>query len=253
MIVVFTVYNRPDCLSDTLNSWADVRGIDKVPVHFFVEPSEVVGEITQVVRRWLPNAGITYNGTKQGVLVNPWNALEAAFGEIYDFAILAEDDILVSTDVLEWFAIQAQRFHDNRNCVAVCANGGPGDSDPLRVDCSTAFNPLVWGTWRERWSRLLRDTWDKDYSTGSDGQSGWDWNINRIIGGGRIIDQLVDPAESLFVVKPAATRSQHIGMVGTHTKPESFAGSQLPNWVRDRDAKIAAPTGFEPATPTSGG
>ena len=66
-------------------------------------------------------AVIALNRLRQGVLGNPWLALDHAFGvspDLHgprDFAILAEEDLIVSPDVLEYFT-WCQRYADDPIC-----------------------------------------------------------------------------------------------------------------------------------------
>jgi hypothetical protein len=134
---------------------------------------------------------------------------------------LAEDDITVSTDILEYFEWAREEFRDDPEVLAVCSFDshlespghvfGPGDVTKQRW-----FSPLVWGTWTDRWSNVLRDTWDFDYS-----YSGWDWHVRR--------DILVDRWHCVF---PRQSRSTHIGQFrGTHMMPEHFHETQAGTFI----------------------
>ena len=46
---------------------------------------------------------ITINPQRYGVLGNPWHAFNDGFA-VSDFVVLAEEDLIVSEDVLEYFA-----------------------------------------------------------------------------------------------------------------------------------------------------
>ncbi len=216
--LIFTAYNRPQYLTETINSWNQVRNINRWPTTFFIEPSDVSEEVTNAALSLNTDVTAVVNETKQGVLVNPWNAFENAFSAGADFVVLAEDDVIVSQDTLEFFEWTSIEYQTNYNVLTVCSFSDVGASKDNQLARRIKFSPLVWGVWRDRWYNILRDTWDKDYSTGKpDGsEAGWDWNINRIL-----------IANNYSVISPLNSRSDHIGLDnGTHTTPESFPSSR---------------------------
>ncbi len=219
MHIVFTAYNRPRYLQATLASWAAVRGWQDATRHMFLEPGPAASHMLTIAR--LHGLAVHHNPVRHGVLHNPWVALQDAFAT-EEFAILAEDDIVVSDDILEYFTWARDRFATDGGVLAVCANTKAATSqDDNLVLRGRHFDPLVWGTWRDRWTDVLRDTWDHDYSSGTreHPQSGWDWNINLRVLGNR------------DVLWPASSRSNHIGAhAGTHTTLLSFPGSVSPTF-----------------------
>jgi len=168
------------------------------------------------------------NPHKMGVLTNPWQALNTAFTDGADFAVLAEDDLLPSTDILEMFEWAADALRST-NTLCVCAaslapSARPGQQH--HITCSGTFCSQIWGTWAGRWDIVLRDSWDHTYSTATDNpaEAGWDWNIYR-----RIVPY------GWRVAHPVASRATHIGEHGgVHTTPASFPASQLPTFQQYR-------------------
>jgi hypothetical protein len=224
--LVFTAYNRPLYLQQSIDSWNQVRGINQWPVTFHIEPSEVQNEILDIVFQLNTTVTAVVNPEKLGVLVNPWNALNSAFEAGADFVVIAEDDIAVSQDTLEFFSWTAEEYSGSKN--VLCLNafsqfGGPKANEIMQHQ---KFSPLVWGIWRDRWEEHLRDTWDKDYSTGkADGsEAGWDWNINRILA-----------QKDMRVIGPLQSRSDHLGEFdGTHMTPEFYASSRGIDFTQTR-------------------
>jgi len=215
--LVFTAYNRPDYLGPTVSSWNGVRNLKNWNTTFFIEPSdkqEIVGEMALALSTTVT---ARVNETVQGVLVNPWNALNTAFENGADFVVLAEDDVIVSQDILEMFEWTALEYQTSYKTLAINAFSDLGQGKANQLYSAGHFSPLIWGTWRDRWEEHLCDTWDKDYSTGlPDGsQAGWDWNINRIL-----------TAKDMRIIKPVQSRSNHIGLFGTHMTPDLMATSQ---------------------------
>lgn len=213
--LVFTANDRPYYLQPVIDQWQQVRGFGDWAPTVFLEPGPVADVMADIAEQ--AGVAVVRNHTKYGVLRNPWHAIDTAMADA-DFVVLAEDDVLVSDDILDYFTWAAQTFADE-HVLAVCASTFAKHCPPERVNHvqrGNHFTPLIWGTWRRRWADVLRDTWDHDYSSGTPEapQSGWDWNINlRIMG-------------DWSIVSPMASRSTHIGLRhGTHTTMFSFPGS----------------------------
>ena len=213
MIVAFTVHNRPGYLRETLASWERVRGIGYARLLFCCEPGcpEAVQACEDVT--FAPRAVIV-NPQRYGVLGNAWNALEHGSRED-EFTILAEEDLVVSPDVIEYFT-WAQRYRYDPSVLGVTTYqhheqpGGLAGAGPADWRNDDEFHFWVWGTWREHWQGLLRDTWDFTYA-----RKGWDWDLR---------DRLVVGA-GMTMIAPSLARSQHIGRDGgTHATPEQYEG-----------------------------
>lgn len=224
MRVSFTAFHRTDYWEQSLESWARVRGIEGADISVFLESSGFRDEMTEIATRILPQTVVHQNEVRLGVSKNPWVAMDDAFSTGEDFAVLAEDDIIVSSDILEYFLWARDKFRWDPEVLAICSfdshlespghTFGKGDVTKQRW-----FSPLVWGTWADRWENQIRDTWDFDYSYG-----GWDWNMRM----GVMKDQW-------FCVFPRHSRSTHIGEFdGTHMQPEQFKETQAGTFVEER-------------------
>lgn len=229
--VVVTAYRRPVYLRQVLDSWSRARGVDRVRFTFHVEPSDRKVQVLDAIKRsGLANVEVVANRERLGVLTNPWSALDQAFQRGAGFAVLAEDDLLVSTDVVEFLEWAAAEFEQDRETLVVSAHSTLGGIPTGDVVKDQAFAGQVWGTWADRWTSALSPTWDHDYSTGVNGeQAGWDWNI-----GLRVI-----PAAGAAQVRPVVSRSQHIGRLdGAHMVPEQFDQSVVPSWWQQVDEPL---------------
>lgn len=212
MIIALTVNNRPHYLRETLESWREVRGIETAEALFICEPGcpEAV-ELCEKADffRWSGRVLLT---ERAGVLLAPWLALSAGFaaaaGRHGDFCVLAEEDMVVSTDALELLAWAAERYRADSQVLAVNLGQPEMVSPNMRVVVrQDHFNGWVWGTWLDRWAKIGPD-WDKDYQ-----HKGWDHRLN---------DHWVGEL-GYRCIAPAVTRSQHIGKEGgTHCTPEMF-------------------------------
>lgn len=223
MIVCFTVNNRPEYLRQTLESWSKVRGISDQTLLFACEPG--CPEAVDVCRSVDFAAGaIALSPQRRGVLGNPHYALDAGFGLLPDgdFAVLAEEDLIVSPDVLEYFT-WCQRYREDPQVLGVTTYqhaeqpgglAGVGAADWSR---DNEFHFWVWGTWRDQWETLIRDSWDFTYA-----RSGWDWDLrNRLVIG-----------KGMRMIAPSLARSQHIGQYGgAHAQPWQFESLLSPSFA----------------------
>lgn len=231
--VVFTAFDRTDYLKQTLLSWKDVAAKEDYHFFFKLEPStnktRMINRIENFRIESKVNLSLIENPEKCGVLVNPWEALDMLFSQGYDFVILAEDDIEVSDDILQYFNQISENHKDDSEVLAVCASSRElwnKNDNPSNYSKHQAFSPLVWGTWKDRWYTYLRDTWDKDYSTGENGiGGGWDWNIAL----------RVMPQNNLKCIYPEKSRSKHIGIKGVHMVREDYDQSVAVNFTKHND------------------
>ena len=210
--IVFTVHDRPAYLRRTLESWERVRGISAARLVFRCEPG-CPGAVALCRSVGFAEATVTVNPRRYGVLTSPWHAFEDGF-TAGRFTILAEEDLIVSTDVLEYFTWCDQRYRDDPGVLGVTTHqhdAQPGGLAGIAPACWTGDDPphlWVWATWRDRWRRLLRADWDHTYA-----HRGWDW---------RIRDHWV-LGQGMRVMAPSMARSQHIGEHGgAHCMPGQF-------------------------------
>lgn len=223
--LVYTAHQRPFYFQPVLKLWQQVRGFEEWQPTVFLEPSASQEGMTRIAKE--AGLSVRLNEQRLGVLRNPWRALNTAFTESADFVVLAEEDVVVSSDILEYFTWAAERFRDE-HVLAICAcsfaDTCPPEQEQL-VTISQHFCCLIWGTWSDRWTNVLRDTWDHNYSSGTPEhpESGWDWNINLRV------------MQDWNIISPVASRSSHIGeILGAHTSPETFPGSIAKTFRPDR-------------------
>lgn len=228
--VVLTAYNRIPYLQEVLTSWKSVKSVEDWDFIASVEKSPVQEDVTYPIRNFLAEvpfnrSAIILRDTRLGVLEHPYTAMDELFTQHhYDFVFRVEDDLLVSNDVLDYASWASHTFESDKRVGAVCAYHDEVSSDTTGVFYTPEFNPLNWGTWRDRWIEYIGPTWDRDYSTfnGSPGnQSGWDWNINT----------RVFPRLGKTCVRPFVSRVQNIGREGTHAIPSEFP--QSPSFSSD--------------------
>ena len=219
--IMFTAYNRVDYLKDSLESWTKVNNLKDYDIYFKVEPSDVNQEIMDVISDFNNKVEskvlIIQNPIKLGNGYNTWSGFNKLFND-YEFVILAEDDILVSRDIIDYFNYLEEKYRDEHEVSIISANTKGELTDPSKVTRDSVFNGLIWGTWASYWKDYFANTWDKDYTSGD--PAGWDWNLTL-----RVL-----PANNLKVIHPYTSRSQHIGLDGLHCTPEIFHITQSPTF-----------------------
>lgn len=219
-VLLFTAYNRVPYFQQALHSWEAVEQLHSWPIRFSIEPGEnaaqMVDEALEFVHRTgHQDAEVVIQPRKLGVLEHPFFGFQQLFEAGADFVLRAEDDLIVSNDVLQFFDYCADRFRDSPEVAAVNASSYQTSGDPAQVHLREEFNPLIWGTWRDRWTEVIAPTWDHDYSTFDikpGFQAGWDWNLkNRVL-----------PSRNLVVAAPVRSRVDNIGLWGTHSTPDTW-------------------------------
>lgn len=213
-VVVLTAWRRPGYLSDVLESWSKVRGVDGYKVIVRVEPGS--REVLEVLDRWREhlNLDVRVNGRKLGVRMNPFQVIDDAFEDDAAFVVYGEDDVLVADDILEFYEWAAGR--DPGGALGVIATQrwipySPGQENHAMQ--LPYFAATGWGTWIDRWYDVLRPGWERGDSRG------WDWWI---------VDHLLGPWD--FVL-PVYARSQHIGLEGgTHMTPGEYENHLCPSF-----------------------
>lgn len=214
--VVLTAYNRPEYLRQVLESWANVHGIQRWDFIISIDWSEDTHLIEDVVADFydkIPNLIIITHPKNLGVLKHPLEIMDYLFEEFgYEFIVRAEDDLVVSDGVLEYFEIAKHSFNSVMSIATVHAHSEDEEGELNKVYKEIRFNPWLFGTWKHKWD-ILRNNWDQDYSTYDTvpgNRSGFDWNFNL----------RVYPRYVLYGLYPEVSRVKNIGAYGVHGTPE---------------------------------
>ena len=206
-VIAFTVSGlRQKYLREALDSWARCSrdsGLASAVRPGAVRANFPVAEFTQWANRTFASAQVSVADTRLGCLKNTRRAMRLAFASGAEFAILAEEDLLVSQDVLEYFSWARDTYAAEEKVTVVCGHSlrteGGGPDVVVR---SSWFNPLVWGTWKDRWEGFI----DPEWGPFEGNMESWDNNLRvKVATSGR---------ESVF---PAYSRSLHIGQTSTLT------------------------------------
>lgn len=218
LTVTFTVGHRHKYFEQVLDSWSAVRNKEDVVFHFSVEPTDwYIGDGGNAARaeKWIKEnkviGRVHHNEKTFGVLHNPYVALTRAFSPYIDYAILAEDDLVVSDDIIEYHKWAAAEYQSNPDISMICSffeHAADASLADKVVSVPGFASVWIWGTWRDRWNTIIEPTWDHDYSTGNEtGPGGWDWNLNK-----RVL-----PSLGKSSVQPLNSRVLNIGAEGTHS------------------------------------
>lgn len=214
--IIFTAFYRLDYFKETLFAWSRVEGIKDYDIYFRVEPSRFRSQMIALIDEFSQEnsirCNVILNESQLGCGKNTWLAFDEMFA-MYNFVILAEDDIAPSKDLLKFFNYLEAKYRDDEAVAVISANNEVEGFNPAYVSRKSHFRGHIWGTWRKYWNQYIRDTWDFAYDTAVDnGPSGWDWNM-----GLRVF-----PQNNLVTISPHSARSQHIGVDGLHSNKDVY-------------------------------
>lgn len=207
VVVAFTVSGlREKYLRRALDSWAQVRGIANVQLVFCIEPAHTFpfGEFTGWAMRIFREPLVRQNTEQLGCLRNTRQAFSTAFAAGARLAVLAEEDLVVSADVLEYLNWAMGEYEQDPEIAAVCAHARESKSrDEEAVVRVPWFNPLVCGTWKDRWENVIEPSWGA-WDEGVEGNQAWDNNL-----------RIVLRQAGYKCVFPAMSRVLHVGETST--------------------------------------
>jgi GNT-I family len=226
-VVVFTTNDRPHYMARVLESWRHVRGIEAARLIFSCEPHPPMVDLLKTVD--FAETLISVNHAQLGVETNPYKAEMLGFTVPgTDFVIQAEEDALVTTDLLEYMAWARDTYAADESVQAVCAyqntQRGPLDT----VFRREWFCACVWGTWRDRWE-AMKDTWPAGPIPGG---GSWDWWM---------INHVMKPAGRV-VIEPCQSRSKNIGVAGVHGTHEAHMEAE---WARQQFVADIPPQAYQ--------
>lgn len=209
-LIALTASSRVDYLRQVLASWQKVDGVSAYHFIARVEPS--AQGIVEALSESELDVEIIVNERKMGPLTNPWLAIDDCMQRGAEFVVYAEDDVVVSNDVLSYMEWGTEEVAHNPKILTVQATQRwwtPTRRETMHTARAVPnFAANVWGVWSDRWYTILRDGWDHDYS-----KKGWDWWIGEDLIGQR----------GFLNLAPSHSRSQHIGKFGgAHMPPDQF-------------------------------
>lgn len=218
--LIITAKCRPDYFRRTLDAWGDVRGVQdlqEVVIRLARSERMMESELMQLAMEARGLFGLPLRVELDGPDDSLGHGQDRALGNqirqcfknpLTGFVICCDDDILVSDDVLEYFA-----FARSYNPSAVCAHNNLGqgwsplwndaDADQQLVRMVPEFTSWCWGTTIGAWEHVWLPNWDWDRSSGSHPlEHGWEWQMHRIANSG------------VLIAVPDASRCLNIGQYG---------------------------------------
>lgn len=239
--VVVTAKSRPKYLERVLRSWENVRGAEKVHT-FLLALGRSEHQSVQIALAHDSTLRVRVRLDSSRAHASP--GMHRAIGEAIDsvleapgveFVVLGEEDVVMSSDALEYFDWCRKEMWKDPQVLVACAHnrGGCGwdaktiaqiqggvewalrdddtDADQQAVRKLAYYNPWGWGITRHAWTHVVRPQWDWECDTGGASDSGYDWNMaTRIL-----------PNEGWLALVPDAARSQNIGVDdGVYSSPQ---------------------------------
>jgi hypothetical protein len=203
-VLAFPVYNRPHYTGPVLESWRNVRGIEDTHIIHRLEPG--YPEMAELVRRERPKADgeVLINARQAGNDQNMKAAVQTGFDTGAEFVIAAEDDVLVSEDLLGYMLAMRDRYAGDGQVLAVTAfqDHPPGLWNEVRR-VEWFWGGACWGMWRDRWDEV-KDRWPPS----GHGYDGYLWDICQ--------------GQHRVTIQPLATRCKNIGEHGVNTDGSGF-------------------------------
>lgn len=155
------------------------------------------------------HAHCSVNRERLGVVANTRRALDLAFRSSAPFAVLAEEDVVVSADVLEYFSWAAATYAADPDIMIACAHVlSSRDARAGAVVRLPWFSPLTWGTWKVCWEEFIEPGWGVPEGNAL----GWDAQLRIRLGEAGV--------RCLF---PLRSRALHIGEVSALYRSELSA------------------------------
>lgn len=207
--ITITVNDRPECLSQLLNSLSKNNTKDYSLV-FSIEPGN--DDVREMCENFdFPAKTILYNPVKLGVRSNPYSVLDYVFSLGASGNLYLEDDLELAVDALDlvnWFwdnnnyeNVAALSLHSNRQTI---------DFKHLdKISRFGRFSSLGMALSRERWERFFKFQWFNNNHSLKNKGLGWDYSINAYF-----------KEHGLRMMEPYVSRSRHTGRYGTHCTPE---------------------------------
>ena len=228
-------HRRPYYFQRQLDGWLRCRGIEHVGGFFIsLGASDREGDQLELIRTFMCAAPFKVEVIIDRPPIGPDKAfgqvLSRAFGTA-DFVFVTDEDILPADDTLELVTWAAAEFAGDDRVLSVNAHceGGQGwdgpyvkddpYADPAIVRLKPYHNQWGWGTWADRWEKILEPEWDWDGR-----HRGFDWNIQRVI-----------TERGVVAVTPDASRTQHIGYRdGMYSNAATLAFSEAASFREHR-------------------
>lgn len=217
--IVMPMYNRPEFLSQVLESLQRCDDLEHFKVYTSEEPGQpdvqkLVEQINFIeVERHV-------NHKRLGCNDNVPQAIDIGFSN-GDFVVILEDDIVCGKDFLSLCLWAKDNLKDNPNIFSITGFSQPpkNESELLagRLLTKSFFWPYGWATWKDRWEHP--DIKEIKARSSRSRLPSWDCNL---------ADMHVKP-RGLLSVYPSIARTKNIGTHGEYTPSANWHREQFAN------------------------
>jgi hypothetical protein len=226
--LIIPAWHRPHYLRRALGSWSAADGVAGLGCVAVALGRGREPDMTSVVSEspLAPAAEIWPDSDRAHQVHGPHTAVGEAIERAFSrpacqFAVVSDEDIVVSDDTLDYFAWARAQDTD-----MACAHNNLGQAwspdwddtgaDQAAVRILPEFTGWCWGVTRHAWDRVIAPEWDWDESSGEKStERGYDWQCHRLA-----------VREQLRVAIPDASRAQNIGQHGgVYAVPSRFAAT----------------------------
>lgn len=173
--IVMIAYNRPELVRLVIDNVSRANNVGDHMVFMFIDgprnesdrdKQDMIQEIVESHRKWLPKLKIIRRGSNYGCRGNIVDAISRVISE-YGKAIIIEDDILISRTFLDYMDEALDFYRDDKTIWSINAYQSPNLQIPKDYPYDVYLNPVNmcwgWGTWVDRWEQVDFDM--KDWST----------------------------------------------------------------------------------------
>ncbi|WP_071190077.1 glycosyltransferase [Trichormus sp. NMC-1] len=225
-IVAITAYNRPTLLYSCLKNLSQAHKVEEWEIWISIDPSNVTNKIVSIIESFANQklkVNFVVNDSRLGVRKNPYKLLQWCFGHEASLVLYLEDDVLVSSDCLNFSEVinKIPKFSSNYLCANLLTTTCNSHSVlcPPIEDYSKLKNILVKNKFFSSLGIILNKYQFINYFEpnwfnyplnlrnfqGAE-TDGWDLAIN---------DYLLSNKD-LFVIQSIIPRISHKGIHGTH-------------------------------------
>jgi len=219
--IVFVLHNRPDYFKQTLDSWMQADGIEEYDIFFSIDTAgrDIDKQHISIIREYVTDMSTLHlHRPSLGMGHNQFYAMDKFFDKGYDFIINAEDDLVVSKDILAYFKSVIPHYIADNRCTTITANNFVVDKTKVSGYFKTKAwgSPWVWGITKEMWQNRVKPVWNSGNSLS------WD-----IILGNALPDSMA--------IHPASSKTRNIGVWGYYNKGEKIKYFNFNDTTFDED------------------
>lgn len=217
-IIALTVGNRPHYLFEVIQSYRNVKSIEKYKLIASIDPIDhrawTCLDLLSKIDFMEVDAYINGNHDPNLRMIrNTFDVMIKGLQQT-DFLICTEDDCIWAPDILDYFEWTNNKYKNDSSIFTV--NGySHNQFDPIKtknVYRRSHFHPMTFGVWKDRWDPVLSSwRWQR--------LPGWDIHVDSELTHGR------------QTIYPHLSRVSHIGLLGTHVVDKNWHDKHIYNSI----------------------